>query len=602
VIAVKNSLRIAAAVPSVTPLHPAECARAAIDAIERADAFSPHLIALPLYALCGASSGALARSGAVLSAAAEALRAVAAATCALDAFILIGAPVSGDEALVLLRGGQMIGALRNGAWLPLGDDNDILLPGGRFLIGGAVICAEACDPLVLPAFCENAAKSDILLCCSAVPAVAGGTASRLRAARTLTDALGIGVMLCNGNEGESTAPHLYRGFCAAYECGEALEESPSPKAAPLTVADFDLDVIGARRYFPAERPLSPAILPQTEGGPCRPIRKNPFLPADADGQDDYLAELFELQAASLAGRMRATGIERAVVGVSGGLDSTLALLVSAAALDSLGHPRDQLVAVTMPGFGTSDRTYYNALTLMEILGADRREVSIKASVIQHLEDIGHDPSKKDVTFENAQARERAQILLDIGNQMGGLVVGTGDLSEAALGWSTFGGDHIASFNVNACIPKTIVRLIVRHLAVSRAFADASDCLMDVLDTPVSPELLPPDESGEQRQHTEEILGPYELHDFFLYHFTVHRFAPSKIYAYACVAFADSYEPAEIRWTLEVFLKRFVAGQFKRSCAPDCAAIGPVSLSPTGFLFPSDASAETLLDELVGTAD
>ena len=277
-------------------------------------------------------------------------------------------------------------------------------------------------------------------------------------------------------------------------------------------------------------------------GLLRPVRPDPYLPEDPAAADAYLDELFSMQTASLAARLQNTGLSRMVVGVSGGLDSTLALLVSAAAADALDLPRENVVAVTMPGFGTSDRTYFNALSLIEHLGATGRDISIKAAVLQHFEDIGHDPAKKNTTYENAQARERAQILLDLANAVGGLVVGTGDLSEEALGWSTFAGDHISNYNVNVCITKTMIRRMVDYIARAELLGDAAEVLRDILDTPVSPELLPPDAAGNIQQKTEDILGPYALHDFFLYYLVKYGFRPSKLYYYACVAFSGRWTP------------------------------------------------------------
>ena len=289
-----------------------------------------------------------------------------------------------------------------------------------------------------------------------------------------------------------------------------------------------------------------------------------------------------------------TGLHHLVLGVSGGLDSTLALLVCHEALKQLDLPSKNLMAITMPGFGTSDRTYYNALSLISALGAQNRDISIKASVLQHFEDIGHDPSLRDVTYENAQARERTQILMDVANSCRGIVVGTGDMSEDALGWCTFGGDHLANYNVNVCLTKTMIRRMVTFLC-SRFDDEVGSILRDIVDTPVSPELLPPDESGKIQQKTEDILGSYELHDFFLYYLLRCSFPPRKLYYYACVAFSGQFSASYILEKLKVFLNRFFAGQFKRSCTPDSADITEVCLSRCPI--PSDCSPQALLSDL-----
>jgi len=285
-----------------------------------------------------------------------------------------------------------------------------------------------------------------------------------------------------------------------------------------------------------------------------------------------------------------------VIGLSGGLDSTLALLVTARAFDALALPRSGIVAVTMPGFGTTDRTYSNALHLARSLETTLREIPIRAAVSQHFADIGHPADLHDVTYENSQARERTQILMDIANQSGGLVIGTGDLSELALGWATYNGDHMSMYAVNSSVPKTLVRHLVRH-AAGQSEPALSSVLLDILDTPVSPELLPP-KDGQIAQQTEHIVGPYELHDFFLYYLVRFGFAPRKIYRLACLAFAGSYDAATIHRWLTIFIRRFFAQQFKRSCLPDGPKVGSVTLSPRGdWRMPSDAQARLWLADL-----
>ena len=303
-----------------------------------------------------------------------------------------------------------------------------------------------------------------------------------------------------------------------------------------------------------------------------------------------------MQAEGLKTRLRHTGGKSAVIGLSGGLDSTLALLVVVRAFDSLHIPRDGITAVSMPGFGTTSRTKNNASGLAESLGVAFREISIAAAVEQHFKDIGHDPKVHDVTYENSQARERTQVLMDIANQTGGIVIGTGDLSELALGWATYNGDHMSMYGVNASIPKTLVRHLVRH-AAEYSEPTVRELLLDILDTPVSPELLPP-VNGEISQKTEDLVGPYELHDFFLFYMLRFGFRPTKIYRMACMAFAGSYDEQTIKKWMLIFYRRFFAQQFKRSCLPDGPKVGTVTLSPRGdFRMPSDASSRLWLDEI-----
>ena len=406
-----------------------------------------------------------------------------------------------------------------------------------------------------------------------------------------------------GGQGDTSHPVAFQGHAAICECGEMLAQYTGERFGQHTFAlesfsfarDLDCDILRACQRFSSD--CQPEITFRESSGKkglLRKIRKDPFLPLDEAQANHYLQTLFELQVQSLVSRVANTGLHHLVLGVSGGLDSTLALLVCHEALKQLDLPSKNLIAITMPGFGTSDRTYYNALSLISALGAQNRDISIKASVLQHFEDIGHDPSLRDVTYENAQARERTQILMDVANSCRGIVVGTGDMSEDALGWCTFGGDHLANYNVNVCLTKTMIRRMVTFLC-SRFDDEVGSILRDIVDTPVSPELLPPDESGKIQQKTEDILGSYELHDFFLYYLLRCSFPPRKLYYYACVAFSGQFSASYILEKLKVFLNRFFAGQFKRSCTPDSADITGVCLSRCPI--PSDCSPQALLSDL-----
>ncbi|HCW52675.1 MAG TPA: NAD(+) synthase [Clostridium sp.] len=321
----------------------------------------------------------------------------------------------------------------------------------------------------------------------------------------------------------------------------------------------------------------------------RYIDKHPFVPSNEHERDIRCREIFNIQASSLAKRLEHTHLNKAVVGISGGLDSTLALLVIVKTFELLGLDRKNIITITMPGFGTTDRTYNNALDLCKELGTDLREINIVKASLQHFEDIGHDKDIHDVTYENVQARERTQILMDLANKEGGLLIGTGDLSELALGWCTYNGDHMSMYSVNPSIPKTLVRYLVKYVAQNESNKIVSDTLMDILDTPVSPELLPKDDKGEIAQKTEDIVGPYELHDFFLYHFIKNGSAKERIEFLAKAAFKNEYSEEEIKKWLDKFMYRFFTQQFKRSALPDGPKVGSISLSPRGdFRMPSDA--------------
>ena len=329
----------------------------------------------------------------------------------------------------------------------------------------------------------------------------------------------------------------------------------------------------------------------------RTFNPHPFVPQGA-ALDERCEEIFSIQVSGLAQRLLHTHAKSAVVGISGGLDSTLALLVCVQTFDKLGLSRKGIIGVTMPGFGTTDRTHTNAVDLMESLGVTAREVSIKAACLQHFKDIGHNPEVHDVTYENSQARERTQILMDIANQTGGLVVGTGDLSELALGWATYNGDHMSMYGVNASVPKTLVKHLVKWVAGHSVDEASRRTLLDIVDTPISPELIPADENGNIRQITEDLVGPYELHDFFLYYFLRGGFAPSKIYFLAVRTFKGVYDEETVKKWLQTFCRRFFNQQFKRSCLPDGPKVGSVSLSPRGdWRMPSDASSGVWLNDI-----
>lgn len=425
-----------------------------------------------------------------------------------------------------------------------------------------------------------------------------------QSARTIT-----GYVYSSAGFGESTQDVVYGGNALIFENGHLLQSGPRFAMTPqMQVAQIDVERLRTERrgnttYVNAQRRMigedvifknAHSILPK-DFVLERPVDAHPFIPSP-DMMEKSCEEILSIQVMGLAKRLVHTSCQKVVIGISGGLDSTLALLVCAMTFDKLGLDRSGIIGVTMPGFGTTDRTYTNAIKLMQSLRITIREISIAKSVTQHFEDIGHDISVHDTTYENSQARERTQILMDVSNQEGGLVIGTGDLSELALGWCTYNGDHMSMYAVNASIPKTLIACLVKFVAGTMD-ADTSATLHDVVDTPISPELVPADEDGNIQQKTEDLVGPYELHDFFLYYFMRHGFRPMKIFLLAQKAFEGQYEDDVIKHWLKTFFRRFFSQQFKRSCLPDGPKVGSISLSPRGdWRMPSDASSELWLRE------
>ena len=409
--------------------------------------------------------------------------------------------------------------------------------------------------------------------------------------------------------GESSTDLIFDGKAMIAECGSMRKTSERFSINGVeAIADVDVEALRRDRIHTTSWADSCSVsnvrLPLSEDSDevtdlkFREVDPRPFVP-DGPARDERCNDIFNMQSLGLSRRLDAIGCRQAVVGISGGLDSTLALLVTVEAFDRLGLGREGIVGVTMPGFGTTDRTHDNAVKLMEYLGISHREISIVPAVKQHFEDIGHDPSIHDVTYENAQARQRTYLLMDIANACGGIVIGTGDLSELALGWATYNGDHMSMYGVNSGVPKTLVRYLVEWYAVKKASESVGKVLADVLSTPVSPELLPPDENGDIAQKTEDVVGPYELHDFFLYYTLRYGFSPERIFVLAGHAFSpDTYPASVIKKWMRVFFRRFFAQQFKRSCLPDGPKIGSVCLSPRGdWRMPSDVSATAWLDSL-----
>lgn len=423
-----------------------------------------------------------------------------------------------------------------------------------------------------------------------------------------------GYVYASAGFGESSTDLVFAGNGIIAENGTLLEESPRfTMQEQLVISEIDIENLqndrqvntsfmhGTSTLLADETITIPFVLSENSGQPVltRSVDPHPFTPS-GDALKERCEEIFQIQVAGLAKRIVHTHSRTAVVGISGGLDSTLALLVTVMTFDALNIPRNQILGITMPGFGTTDRTYTNACDLIRSLGITLKEISIKDACLQHFKDISHNPSVHDVTYENSQARERTQILMDVANQENGMVIGTGDLSELALGWATYNGDHMSMYGVNGSIPKTLVRYLVEWVAHNRVDEASRATLLDIVDTPISPELIPADENGNIKQKTEDLVGPYELHDFFLYHFLRFGSSPAKIYFLAQQAFGGSYDKETIRKWLHTFFRRFFQQQFKRSCLPDGPKVGSVSLSPRGdWRMPSDAMATLWLKEIEG---
>lgn len=471
------------------------------------------------------------------------------------------------------------------------------------LIVSAEICEDVWSPV--PPSIEAAREgATVIVNCSASDETIGKASYREALISGQSARLISGYIYANAGEGESTTDLVFGGHNLIAENGTILAEAKRFSNG-IIYTEFDVQKIANERrknttFTETQEHVLPRIpfgLEQTETILTRTFPSRPFVPRDDQERAKRCEEILTIQAMGLKKRLAHTHAKSAVVGISGGLDSTLALLVTAKAFDALGLERSGITAVTMPCFGTTDRTYQNACKMSLKVGATLREVRIGDAVMQHFKDIGHDPQDHSVTYENSQARERTQVLMDIANQTGGLVIGTGDMSELALGWATYNGDHMSMYGVNASVPKTLVRHLVHYYADTCEDSSLKEVLYDVLDTPVSPELLPP-KDGEIAQKTEDLVGPYELHDFFLYYFLRIGYEPGKIYRIAKLSFAGEYDDETIYKWLRTFCWRFFSQQFKRSCLPDGPKVGTVALSPRGdWRMPSDACVALWIQNL-----
>lgn len=481
-------------------------------------------------------------------------------------------------------------------------------------VKGLQIACEICEDLWVadtPSTRHAMNGANLIVNLSAGNEIIGKSEYRRMLVKATSARLICGYVYCDAGDGESTQDLVFPGHNLVYENGSLLAESQCFTTGAI-YADIDIERLRTERRrittFNVEDPSAVRDnnnyakvsfdIVQKETELSRKFYGMPFVPADDAERNARCNHILTIQSEGLKKRLLHTNSKKAVIGLSGGLDSTLALLVVAKAFDLAGLDRKGIIAVTMPCFGTTDRTYNNALKLAEALGAELREINIEKAVRQHFADIGHDESDHSVTYENSQARERTQILMDIANKTGGLVIGTGDMSELALGWATYNGDHMSMYGVNSGVPKTLVRHLVKYYADTCTGTTLSSVLLDVLDTPVSPELLPPSEDGKISQKTEDLVGPYELHDFFLYYMLRCGFAPAKVFRVAKLAFAGIYDNETILKWLKTFYRRFFSQQFKRSCLPDGPKVGGVAVSPRGDLrMPSDAVSRIWLEEL-----
>ena len=631
-------VNVAAAIPSVRVADVKYNMSEVTTLLFKAVAEGVEVVVFPELSLTGYSCQDLFAQQTLLVAAEEAMVQLLNDTQQLDVIGIVGAPVPYRNLLlncgVVFQHGRILGIVPKTflpnynefyekRWFASSDDIDTsvihyagnvntITPDPQLFVtdSGVKFGVELCEDLWAPTPCSNTlalAGADIVFNLSASDELIGKHHYLLSLLSQQSARMLCGYVYSGCGFGESTQDVVYGGNALIYENGTCLARSKRFSLdAQLVVSSIDVERLRAERrkntsFVMAQRGVEPRCF-ETDSVSSHTFKLNrtvdahPFIPKAAD-MAESCEEIFNIQVAGLAKRLVHTHCQNVVVGISGGLDSTLALLVCVKTFDKLGYDRKGIVGVTMPGFGTTDRTYNNALTLMQSLGITIREISIRASVTQHFKDISHDINVHDVTYENGQARERTQILMDISNQVGGLVIGTGDLSELALGWATYNGDHMSMYGVNGSIPKTLIQYLVRFVADSGIDQQSHDTLYDILDTPISPELIPADETGNIKQKTEDLVGPYELHDFFLYYFLRFGFGPQKIFMLAQRAFADTYDDVTIKKWLRTFVWRFFTQQFKRSCLPDGPKVGSVTLSPRGdWRMPSDAVANVWLDE------
>ena len=635
-------LRIGCAVPAVRLGDPMENACRTVEYMEKAEAAGCDLLVFPELSLTGYTCADLFQQESLLAGAKAALEnVVEESRNHPDQTVCLGLPLALEGQLynvaAVLENGSVLGIVpktmlptygefyerrwfRPGTELPVTElaPSELGLSGENIPVGtdllfrvrGTTLGLEICEDLwapVPPSSLLALRGAEVIVNLSASNETIGKRAYRRDLVKHQSAACTCVYAYCSAGAHESTQDLIFSGHCLIGENGGLLGETDTIGDDFLLVRDCDLGRIrfdrrknttfqqNAALHAAPMRFISGSRRARSDGG-LYPVAKLPFVPSAQQDRNSRCMEIFGMQVAGLCRRLELLNC-KAVIGVSGGLDSTLALLVAVEAMHRLGRPASEVCAVTMPCFGTTDRTYRNSMDLMEALGVSIREVNIRQAVDIHFRDIGHDPEVLDTTYENCQARERTQILMDYAGQVGGIVIGTGDLSELALGWCTYNGDHMSMYGVNGSIPKTLIRWMIQSISEMPAFAPAKAVLEDILDTPISPELLPPDADGKIAQQTEDLVGPYALHDFFLYYVLRFGFRPEKIYTLACRAFREDFNGETVKKWLKTFYRRFFSQQFKRSCLPDGVKVGSVCLSPRGdWRMPSDASARLWLDE------
>ena len=642
-------IRIGCAVPAVQVADTKQNARDICDKLAEAENAGCDLVVFPELALTGYTCADLFFQKTLLDAAVEGLNEICAYTRKFPALtVAVGAPMVIEGQMyncgVMMSDGVVLGIapktylpnykefyerrwfssakdLRskwvNAKALGLAGDYEIAVGCDLvFKLGdGAMVGMEICEDLwtaMPPSTLLTLNGAEVIVNLSASPETVGKRANRRDLAKHQSMICSCAYAYASSGYTESTQDMVFSGHSLVAEVGEVIAENKQELQTDyLLVQDVDLGRVRSERrknksvrdaasfYSNIEpvRVIDSGKQTLRADGSLYHLNKLPFIPEDRQTRIERCNSVFNIQATGLAQRLRAINA-KAVIGISGGLDSTLALLVAVEAMRLLGRPASDVHGITMPCFGTSDRTYRNSLELMKALGITFKEISIKDAVSLHFRDIGHGENVYDATYENAQARERTQVLMDYAGMVGGIVVGTGDLSELALGWCTYNGDHMSMYGVNGSVPKTLIRWVISTVAENPQFARAKAVLVDILDTPISPELLPPDETGKIAQQTEDLVGPYALHDFFLHYMLRYDYTPEKIYVLACRAFRDDFDADTVKKWLKVFYRRFFTQQFKRSCTPDGVKVGSISVSPRGdWRMPSDATARVWLDEV-----
>lgn len=631
-------LKVCAVSPRVTVAGVQSNLNAALQEIEKANKNKVQILVFPELFLSGYTCGDLFLQTALQDACKSALTAVCRATENSALVVVIGLPLKFGASLyncaAVVQNGMVVAVIPKTyipnyneyyekRWFASGDGvngtiklNEQEVPFGQTLVrlsDDAVLGVEICEDLWTPStpgtsLALSGANIIVNLSASNEVVTKNDYRKNLICMQSAKDFCAY--IYASAGVGESTTDLVFSGACTAAENGALLSEGERfAFNGSVAEACIDIEKLNAERahntsFTDAAKKLkeklsevsTPVEVSDLEYNEVnRSFDPHPFVPSDSAEKDERCREILSIQSHALAKRMSHIGAKKAIIGISGGLDSTLALLVTARALKILNLPNENMICVTMPGFGTTDRTYQNAVDLIHAFGATFMEISIRNAARGHMADIGHDESVHDITYENTQARERTQILMDLANKHGAVLVGTGDLSELALGWCTYNADHMSMYGVNAGVPKTLVRHLVRNEA-QQLPEEISKILNDILDTPVSPELLPPDENGNIQQKTEETLGPYEVHDFYLYHFLRFGTRPEKLLFMASRAFAGIYSEEQLKNWLKLFVRRFFTNQFKRSCLPDGPKVGSVSLSPRGdWRMPSDADCSVWLD-------